>query len=69
MIVNYNCNFCDQVRVRLEQPSGNYYILSRYLISRVLTVIKIPYVKVRVQLFMYIEPYSSSISPHSGAHL
>ncbi len=37
---------CLQVKVWLGEGMSHYYVLSRFLISRMLTVTKIPYMKV-----------------------
>ena len=54
--VPYNC-FASQVKVWLgdEEHAGgkHYYIMSRYLICRMLTVTKIPQMKVRDMLMSY----------------
>jgi hypothetical protein len=37
-----------QVKVWLGEHQSHHYVLSRFLISRMLTVTKIPYMKVRL---------------------
>jgi hypothetical protein len=41
----------EQVKVWLGENQSHHYVLSRFLISRMLTVTKIPYIKACSQLF------------------
>jgi hypothetical protein len=52
----YRMGCCTQVKVWLGENLDHYYILSRFLICRMLTVTRIPYIKVSTQHGISMHP-------------